>query len=431
MTLKAEAEFLRLAARVAPGPSHRAQLLRLLASGLDWTLIQHLVQRHRLAPLLYSHVNALGPELVPRPVFIEWWRSYEHHARRNAMLASALARVVKALEGAGIACVPYKGPLLAQSLYGSLALRVFDDVDLLIRARDLPAVKSIAATEGYRPYYSLAPAAEAAMVTSSLQYHMIFQHTESGHLLEAHWKTDPAFPVEGGDAAWWNGLGRADLLGERVRTVSADEQLLMSCIHAMRHHGYRLSWIVDVAESLRQEPPLHWEWIIGHARRLGAWRRLAVSLVVAHDVLDAPLPENVRIQVKADAAAAGVAARITARLFERDGGSLTAGERLRLDLSLFDRLSGRVSHVLAVMFEPSFHEWAVRPLPRALYPLYLPLRLARIARKHASGGARQAAEEGPPGRLMAQQGEDEVAMAVEARRLPDQRQDAVRGRQRE
>jgi hypothetical protein len=269
------------------------------------------------------------------------------------------------------------------------------------------------------------------MVTSHLQYHMIFQHSESGHLLEAHWKTDPAFPVEGGDDAWWNGLGGADLLGEHVRTVSADEQLLMSCIHAMRHHGYRLSWIVDVAESLRQEPARDWEWIVARARRLGAWRRLAVSLIVAHDVLDAPLPEDVRVQLKADAAAARVAARITARLFEPDAGSLTAGERLRLDLSLFDRLSGRVSHLFAVMFEPSFHEWAAWPLPRALYPVYLPLRIARIAGKYSSGRARQPAEEGPPGGLMAQQRENEVAMAVEARRLPDQRQDAVGGRQRE
>ena len=375
-------------------------------------------------------MNALGPELVPRPVFIEWWRSYEHHARRNAALASALVRVVKALERAGVPCVPYKGPRLAQSLYGSLALRAFDDIDLLIRERDLPAAKSIVVAEGYRPYYSLAPTAEAAMVKSRLQYHMIFLHPESDHLLEAHWKTDPAFPVEGDDA-WWNELGRADLLGESVRTVSADEQLLMSCIHAMRHHGYRLCWLVDVAESLRQEPGLRWEWIIDRARRLGAWRRLAVSLIVAHDVLDAPLPEAVRVQVNADAATVAVAARISARMFERDAGGLAAGERLRLDLSLFDRLSGRVSHALAVLFEPSFHEWAAWPLPRALYPVYLPLRLARIARKYASGRARETAEQGPPGRLMAEQRENEVPMAVEARRLADQRQDAVGGRQRE
>lgn len=359
-------------------------MLHLLTSNLDWALIQHLVQRHRLGPLLYAHLNAIGPGQVPKPVFIEWWRRYEHHARRNVELAAALARVVSALERHGVPCVPYKGPLLAQSLYGAMALRAFDDIDLLMRRRDLAQAKTILAAEGYAPYYALAPAVEAAMVASHLQYHCIFVHRESGHLLEAHWKTDPAFPVERDDEAWWQGLGHAALAGERVRVFSNEEQLLMSCIHAMRHQGYRLCWIVDVAEALRQDRPLDWKWISARARELGAWRRLAVTLMLAREVLAAPLPEDVLAQVTADHAAAKVAARIAARLFVADTGDLTVVERLRLDLALFDRGADRAAHLLSVALEPSFHEWTAWPLPRVLYPLYLPMRLMRMARKYAA-----------------------------------------------
>lgn len=335
-----------------------------------------------MGPLLYTHLNALAPASVPKPVFVEWWRRYEHHARRNTELAGRLAQVARDLEDHGIPCVPYKGPLLAQSLYGSLAFRAFDDIDLLIRRADLARAKPLLMAAGYEPYYHLEPDLEAAMVRSHLQYHLIFVHASPEHLLEVHWKTDPAFPVEQDDPAWWNGLPTTTLAGQTVRTFRAEESLLTSCLHAMRHHGYRLCWLADVAEALRQQPELNWPGIIDRARQMKSWRRLAVAVTIAHDVLEAPVPGVLLDQAQADPAVGRLAARIARRLFERDAGDLGVLERLRLDLALFDRASDRAKHLLSVALEPSFHEWSALPLPRPLYPLYLPLRAARLAGKY-------------------------------------------------
>ena len=52
---------------------------------------------------------------------------------------------------------------------------------------------------------------------------------------------------------------------------------------------------------------------------------------------------------------------------------------------------------------------------------------ARLALDRAG----EPAEEGASGRLMAEQREDEIAMAIESRRLPHERQDAVGRGQRE
>ena len=322
--------------------------------------------------------------MVPRPILVDWWRRHEHHARRNRELAQKLSAVARALERRDIPCVPYKGPLLAESLYGSLALRAFDDIDLLIRRRDLRRAKPVLEAEGYRPYYSLDPAVEAAMLETRLQYHVIYTHARPAHLLEVHWKTDPACPVEEDADAWWQRLDRVTFMGERVRAFSAEAQLLMSCVHAMRHHGYRLLWLVDVAEALRQPRAFDWAWTIDRARAIRAWRRLAVALKITHDLLDAPVPAAVMSRVDADAATTQVADRIARRLFVRDAGGLGAAERVKLDLRLFDRRSDRLRHVVSVMVEPSFHEWTAWPLPRPLFPLYLPFRLARLAAKYAA-----------------------------------------------
>lgn len=70
-------------------------------------------------------------------------------------------------------------------------------------------------------------------------------------------------------------------------------------------------------------------------------------------------------------------------------------------------------------------------LQRAAAELILSLTL--IERRLGGGldRAGEAAEQRAPGGLVPQQREDEVAMPVEARRLPHERQDAVGGRQRE
>ena len=55
---------------------------------------------------------------------------------------------------------------------------------------------------------------------------------------------------------------------------------------------------------------------------------------------------------------------------------------LRMNLRLYERVRQKLSHFLNVIASPSLVEWTRWPLPRPLFPLYLPLRLARLAGKY-------------------------------------------------
>lgn len=258
-------------------------------------------------------------------------------------------------------------------LYGSVGLRAFDDIDLLIRRRDLAPAKAVLLAQGYAAYYQVDAAAEQAMSGARLQYHAVFKGTDPDHLLELHWKTDPIAPVERDADDWW-----------AKQAFTPEETILASCIHAMRHHGYRLCWLVDIAEQLRQQPSIDWQWILRRAAAIHARRRLAVALLMAADVLEAPLPAAIAPELRADRVAASLAGQLGERLFAADRGQLDARERTRIDLQMCDRARDRVRFGLALVFEPSFHEVVERPLPRALWPLYVPLRLWRLARKYAA-----------------------------------------------
>src|SRR5262245_54457784 len=71
-------------------------------------------------------------------------RSRERLAgERLAMSATALAatrqlvEIVAALEALGIQVMPYKGPMLALDAYGDPALRLFNDLDILVAPTDV------------------------------------------------------------------------------------------------------------------------------------------------------------------------------------------------------------------------------------------------------------------------------------------------------
>jgi hypothetical protein len=70
---------------------------------------------------------------------------------------------------------------------------------------------------------------------------------------------------------------------------------------------------------------------------------------------------------------------------------------LRFNLGLYERAGHRAAHVYHTLFAPSLVEWTRWPLPRALYFLYPPLRLARLIAKYSRrAGAQRAAAPAKP-----------------------------------
>lgn len=382
-SLRPEAELLLCCARLALRPAERERIVQLLEAGLDWTRLVELAARHGLRPLLYRHLNALAPAAVPKKVFVELWSWYERTSGRNQAMAQELLRILHLLDLNGIRAIPYKGPALAASVYGDVALREFGDLDILLRPDDVIPAKALLLAQGYRPEYPLEPAAEAALLRSKAQYHLVLVHGVSATMVELHWMTDPDYPVERvADDQWWADLGIADMGGGKVRCFSARELLLILCLHGSKHYWASLAWLVDVAELLRRHAPTDWDWILSEAHALACERRLALGLRLAHQLLDAPLAVEVQRRIAAVHAVNELTATITGTLFTPEFHAWNTLQSLRLNLKLYERPRQRLGHLGNVILAPSLVEWSRWPLPRAFHILYLPLRLIRLLGKY-------------------------------------------------
>lgn len=315
---------------------------------------------------------------------MELWRRYENNARLNLDRTRELLRILDLFNAHSIPALPYKGPALAQMLYGNIALREFEDLDVLVRFEDVLRAKALLVADGYRPDYPLAPEVEDAFLHSRYQYHRVLVHPLTGAQVELHWKTDPGFPIEASDdASWWATRPTMPLLDGTVRCFSRDELLLILCLHGTRHQGYRLGWLVEIAE-LMATGDFDWSLILETARAKACARRVAVPLDLVRTLLGAPLPAEVDRLIAADPRITDLSSRIAGRLFARNAPELRAIERLRVSLQFYDRPKQRLDHVLDVRLAPSLNEWSRWPLPRALFGLYLPLRLWRLAGKYGS-----------------------------------------------
>jgi hypothetical protein len=337
-----------------------------------------------VVPLLYRNLDAVGGERIPRAEFMRLWQDSEQIARRNERRVAELLRILTTLEANGIRSVAYKGPVLGHLLSGHAGLRDFEDLDFLLRRHDMRRAIEILEGDGYVAEVPLSPAVEAALMSARAQYHRVLTHRESGIKVELHWKTDPDFPVEADTDEWWAEVGSIEINGRQVPTFHRDELLLVLCLHGTKHQGFRLGWIVDVAELIRSSAAIDWRRMFDTAARLGCRRRVAVSVLLAHDLLDAPLPAGVLDEVRRVPMAEALVAEIIDQVASVDVQEPGSVPRLSMNLRLYDRLSDRLRHATEVGFSPTLHEWSRWPLPRALYPLYVPLRLARLAKKYGS-----------------------------------------------
>ncbi len=387
-SLPPEARVLLGCARLELTDADRDGLAQALAVGPDWAWLTDLAERHGLRPLLYRHLDAVAPERVPRQTLVDLWTHHERRALTNRLMADELLRVLGALDSAGIQALPYKGPALAASLYGDLALREFGDLDILLRPHQVLAAKAVLQAHGYHPLYDLTPAVEAAFLASRAQYHLVMVHGESSISVELHWMTDPDFPVERiDDPRWWAEHEQVAMAGGQVRCFSNRELMLVLCLHGSKHHWTGLGWLVDVAELARRQSSPDWDWILTRARAMACERRLALGLHLAGEYLGAPLPPDVRRHAAAVSAVPELARELSATWFTHERHTWGPVSSLRLNLKLDDRPRQRFRHVANVLFTPSLAEWSAWPLPRVLHVLYLPLRLVRLLWKYGTKSA--------------------------------------------
>jgi hypothetical protein len=196
----------------------------------------------RLLPMLYQNLKTEG---VDHPWMGRLRGTYRKAWYQNRMLLHHAAKVVRALTEAGLPAMVLKGAALAPSVYGDIALRPMNDVDVLVRTRDLEAALGVFPGLGLHPGHSLAPG--RLRLTHALGF-----VDAGGRQIDLHWHVleDDCRP-DADEAFWANAVG-AEIDGAETLTLDLTDHLFHTCAHGARWNRvppYR--WVADAAMIVR------------------------------------------------------------------------------------------------------------------------------------------------------------------------------------
>lgn len=358
-------------------------LLALLQHPLDWPYLEAIALRHQVFPLFYRRLESLGLEHLPPAVAQSLQEKARKNGARNLVLTNELLQLLHRFQNEGISVLTFKGPTLATLAYGDLSLRRFTDLDLFVPMTEIDRARQLLKEMGYRPQLDLTPAQDR--VYTRFHYGYTFIHTHRKIQIDLHWDLlRQHFSFSPSPALIWAALDWINLAGQRVPTLRPEALLLFLCAHSAKDNWWQLKFVCDLAHLLQRQPDLNWDWIFSHAGQLGSRPMLDSGLLLAHQLLQAPLPPGLAEQLAAQPQLADLTRQVQQHLF-RD--SLPpAGQFFipKIYLQTMDRWQDRLWFWLDVLTTPTRAEWQIVVLPPALAFLYYPLRSLRLLYKYST-----------------------------------------------
>jgi hypothetical protein len=368
--------------RVKPTEKEVQQIDELSRTQIDWPNFLRWVDRHRVAPLVYQNLRRYGGSRVQDSAMSALRSRFESNARRGLGNTVEVVGLSKLFQENGVASIPLKGSVLALQIYGDLALRHAGDIDILVDPSQVELSDRLIQINYSRimPGFRLSPAQHRRFLR--LIHHFEYLHDQGNLRVELHWRSTHNQPPRGMDLTGLRSRASTVVVaGYRLPAISLPDNFLYLCAHGADHFWHRLFWLVDLTEIIRGNAEIDWPRLMTFASEVGMMRPLALGVLLAHELLDVPLPEVIRTYILKDQIVS-IAAQLAYQSMlclqpERPPISLSLKRNvylLRCAHSFGERLN-----TLQKIF--AGHYWKNGRIPDPLFCLYYLLRFASWLRR--------------------------------------------------
>jgi len=341
---------------------------------VDWFRLVETARAHGVTPILYRGTsNHKGPK--PPPETAEKLKAHALGTRlRNIAMAREAVRIAELLKRDGIAALVFKGPVLAQTVYGDVGMREFSDLDFLVHESEVEGVNEALRADGYRPRAMSLASAPTIIRRSCEDW---FEKPGSPNAIDLHWRMTPRFfPFSPGVEAVRDRAIAIEFERGCVRTLSPSDTITFICVHAAKHGWVTLREVTDLAFALRKfGSEIDWDELFGAAKSLGAASMIALGLILARGLLGVDVRPFLRIAPRSSLEE--LASRIEKRILSGKVGRSFFDE-WGVPLVAIDGNGRRFRYAAQRVISPTIDDWEFVPLPERLFPLYYMLRPARL-----------------------------------------------------
>jgi hypothetical protein len=341
---------------------------------IDWQTLHVLSQQHGMEPLLIRYLQQTSSERLPPSFATKIGERLAAIQAENLAKVAELQSILEVFQDKDIPMLVYKGPVVASRVYGTLALRTYGDIDLLVPPEKDQRARAALQERGYQHQTTNGPVAQA-----------VFRRPNQQPSIDLHTSAIPEFfPFTYDFSDLYNRRTMIDVGGTAVPALSAGDAFLIHSIHGAKHHWFRVEWVLATALLAQQVTDLGRTFAA--AEELECERMLLLGLALAHQLFDAPLPEpsaSLLARNSADTAVVQTASReIMDWIFHEEWAQQNVKRTHIADFRLRSRLlssrSAKMQFWIRALTNPRAEDIDWITLPDRLWPLYRVLRPARL-----------------------------------------------------
>jgi hypothetical protein len=366
-------------------------LARLTAHGVPdavWDRVVEGAIAHGVAPLLLRNLQEAGNGICPLPALERLAACCFINSIRASQFSTQLCSILEGLESAGVPAVPVKGPALAVLLHGHAAFRQYVDLDVVVRRDDLFRAKDALVARGYQcvkhmPHYFPDRDGRASCG-------FVFDgHGDFAAGIEISWGLKPAsFDVPLYLDHMWERRVPLQFCGREIPAFGPEDMLVFLCIHGYKHFWQTLGCVSDVAQLVASTSAMDWDQVFACARVMNSNQRVLLGLLLASELLQAPVPAELRMRALRHHKIVSLARRATVRMFDPSNAEIGLINEIAFLLRTDEQRRATISY-LARTLTCADNEREFLRLPGPLAFLYHPYHLARLARTYGKGVLRR------------------------------------------
>jgi hypothetical protein len=295
MNLSTSEKILIYSSKILMSANELEQLNENLRQIADWELMAQLLVKRGVAPMLYAKRELLAAWAETPETFryaIE--SAYSSTLMRSMVLYNAFAELLAAASALPQApvIIPLKGVYLSEWLYTDIALRMFSDIDILVKLQDAEVVLGLLRQLGYKTSKSpgvseftdrhdeivhYLPMVHGAV---SVEVHIKLHHSSKHYAINTEAVIESSY--------------QSILHGLPVQAMEFHDLLIHTCVHIDKHFiGGNLSFrsFTDLVNLLEvQSSTLNWEYLLQRCEMHSCTNTVMGYIVLVSEFYSVALP---------------------------------------------------------------------------------------------------------------------------------------------
>ncbi len=272
-------------------------------SSQEWKNLVNLAIQHRVAPQLYNRLTSKinHTETSGYNQAFKILQVYTRQVSKNNLLYyGELRKLLNRLNQCGISAIPLKGIYLAEKIYKNPGMREMNDMDVLIRRKDLKSVFQILLDMAYKPVNPVETEKIEYFTRNSVHLPRMIKEDVAG--FEIHWniaKPGQIYSIDPEDL--WQRARPESIAGEKAMALAPEDLFLHLCLHTSYGHMFSFGMrpFYDIAEVVKgNRESIDWDQLTERTLRYRWSRGVYLAMVIARDFTGAAIPDHVFDQIK-------------------------------------------------------------------------------------------------------------------------------------